>query len=235
MLVKLALGCTTVDADECWVNTSGGFGGGGTIPIGAAVGASSGDYAARPQSHPPDHGETSNPCVASDDTESPRPAPGPSPDPCQGVIDTAGDGATFLSCSDACSSKCPPPGIIRIVSFKPSDFPFVTIVEDDSQDEGAGWQEAKANLEFEEVLFPTSIRGWYCPLTIRMPLRTALMGRIDASRAASLSVEIATAVALDPKLDYKLPRGIFCKRFAVQADAAFKSKYRLLGASVTNP
>jgi hypothetical protein len=69
MLVNPAIGCTTVDADECWVNTSGGFGGGGTIPIGNAVGASSGDYGSRPQSRPPDHDATANPCVASGDEE----------------------------------------------------------------------------------------------------------------------------------------------------------------------
>ena len=34
----LAIGCLTVDADECWVNTSGGLGGSKPIPLGA-VGA----------------------------------------------------------------------------------------------------------------------------------------------------------------------------------------------------
>ncbi|AUX20867.1 uncharacterized protein SOCEGT47_013430 [Sorangium cellulosum] len=36
-------------------------------------------------------------------------------------------------------------------------------------------------------------------------------------------------------MDYDLPQGIFCKNFAAQADAAFKSKYKGLGARVTNP
>ena len=59
LIGSVALSCNTVDADECWVNTSGGFGGGGTIPIGAGVGAtSSGDF-----NSPND--ETPNPCVAS--------------------------------------------------------------------------------------------------------------------------------------------------------------------------
>ena len=31
----IVIGCSTVSPDECWVNTSGGFGGSGTIPIGA--------------------------------------------------------------------------------------------------------------------------------------------------------------------------------------------------------
>ena len=39
LLVMLGSGCNTVSPDECWPNTSGGFGGSGTIPIGAGVGA----------------------------------------------------------------------------------------------------------------------------------------------------------------------------------------------------
>ena len=53
LVVLLGIGCNTVSPDECWVNTSGGFGGSGTIPIGAGVGAtSSGDF----DSPPPDDG-----------------------------------------------------------------------------------------------------------------------------------------------------------------------------------
>jgi hypothetical protein len=35
--------------------------------------------------------------------------------------------------------------------------------------------------------------------------------------------------------DYGLPQGIFCKRFAANVDAAFKSRYPDLGAKATNP
>ncbi|WP_233561091.1 hypothetical protein [Sorangium cellulosum] len=63
--------------------------------------------------------------------------------------------------------------------------------------------------------------------------RTERMGLIDPGRAASLSEEITEEVA--NIMDYDLPQGIFRKRFAVQADAAFKSKYKWLGARVTNP
>lgn len=67
VLLALVLGiaCNT---GECWPNTSGGLGGGGTIPIGAAVGASSGDFSAAPPSGPLDYGGAANPCVA---TQSP--------------------------------------------------------------------------------------------------------------------------------------------------------------------
>ncbi|MFT3766695.1 MAG: hypothetical protein QM820_14445 [Minicystis sp.] len=59
----LGVACNTVDPSECWVNTSGGFGGGGTIPIGAAVGASSGDFFSAPPNGPLDYGDVPNPCV----------------------------------------------------------------------------------------------------------------------------------------------------------------------------
>jgi hypothetical protein len=61
----LVIGCNAVDADECWPNTSGGFGGGGTIPIGAGVGAtSSGDFISPPPGGPLDYGGDPNPCMA---------------------------------------------------------------------------------------------------------------------------------------------------------------------------
>jgi hypothetical protein len=64
LLVMLMTGCSTVDADECWPNTSGGFGGGGTIPTGAGVGAtSSGDFIDPPPKEPLDYDEADNPCV----------------------------------------------------------------------------------------------------------------------------------------------------------------------------
>jgi hypothetical protein len=72
LLGMLVAGCSTVDADECWPNTSGGFGGGGTIPTGAGVGAtSSGDYIDPPPKEPlgDDGADADNPCVESTEEE----------------------------------------------------------------------------------------------------------------------------------------------------------------------
>jgi hypothetical protein len=53
---------------------------------------------------------------------------------------------------------------------------------------------------------------------------------VDVERChAEITEEVANV------MDYDLPQGIFCKRFADKAKAAFKSKYPGLGASVTNP
>jgi hypothetical protein len=67
IVTMLAVGCNTVDPGECWLNTSGGAGGGGTIPIGSGVGAtSSGDFISPPY-EPLDNSEPAdNPCVTSD-------------------------------------------------------------------------------------------------------------------------------------------------------------------------
>jgi hypothetical protein len=64
-----------------------------------------------------------------------------------------------------------------------------------------------------------------------MPLRTKEMGKIPASLAADISVEITEGVARDKDMDYSLPQGIFCAQFVPKVHAAFKFKYPLLGAS----
>jgi len=62
-VVMLVVACDTVDPDDCYPNTSGGFGGSGTIPIGAGVGATSGDFLSPPPRQPLDNGGAANPCV----------------------------------------------------------------------------------------------------------------------------------------------------------------------------
>jgi hypothetical protein len=80
-VVTIMVACTTVDPSECWPNTSGGFGGAGTIPIGAGVGVSSGDFAS-PRWGPLGFGAPPNPCVTmGGDTNQPAPSPPPPPMP----------------------------------------------------------------------------------------------------------------------------------------------------------
>ncbi|WP_437944040.1 hypothetical protein WMF27_07515 [Sorangium sp. So ce281] len=221
----------------------GGAGAGGPVgpPVPVFSSVASGDFGADPQGG----GERKIQCnktdsedeeeeSPSDSSERPTASPTSPPGPCPEIGDIAGDGATFLSCSDECRSKCPP-GMAPWVfgGFDPSDFNFVTIVADDGRGKGGGWQEAKPTLNFRRLTVPHPVRSWNCDFTINMPIRTEKMGLIDPGRAASLSEEIMEDVA--NVMDYDLPPGIFCKRFAIQADAAFKSKYKGLGAKVTNP
>jgi len=184
LLLMLVAGCTTVDPDECWVNTSGGFGGGGDIPIGNGVGAtSSGDFITPPPGGPLDYGGDPNPCMAG-----------------------------------------------KSVEFSPSDFPFVTIVQDDGTEDSGGWQEARANLEFIDI-HNANFQRFYCGLTIKVPLRNHVYGKISASRAADICVEVTEDVARG--MDNSLPQGIFCFEFFKKVKAAFPSKYPKLGERVT--
>jgi len=117
----------------------------------------------------------------------------------------------------------------RIVIFKPSEFPFVTTIPDDGTGPGGGWQVATPRLEFNSIHNQAGV-VWFCTFNIEMPLRTEKMGKVSASRAADLSVEITEKVALDPNTDYSIPSGIFCSRFILNVDAAFASTYPFLGA-----
>lgn len=140
-------------------------------------------------------------------------------------------GATFASLSDVSSSKCPPLGSITFVSFKPEEFRFVTTVPDKGEGKAGGWQEAKPNLEFKRLVIPTGTKTWTCSFTIGMPLRPELMGRVDARRAARMSVEVTESVGRS--MDFTLPQGIFCHKFVEETRATFKLKYPDLGATVT--
>jgi hypothetical protein len=227
----LVLGCNTVDPGDCWLNTSGGLGGGGPLPIGAGVGATTGgdfsspqDSSAPPPSGPLDYGGGgNNPCVATPSQEDKS---------CQVDSKLLEHGATYLSCSDECRAKCSPAVRVTFTDFRPSDFPFVTTRPDDGSDKGGGWQVAKANLEFKKYhVFTLYITRWYCPFNIEMPLRTEVMGNVSAKRAANFSVKITEAVA--SRMDYTLPEGIFCAQFVTEVRSAFASTYKDLGAKVT--
>jgi hypothetical protein len=192
LLVMLVIGCNTVDPDECWPNTSGGFGGSGAIPIGAGVGATTtgGDFISPPRD-PLTADSTYNPCVA--------------------------------------------PGAFTHAEFDLSEFPFVTTVKDDGTGPAGGYQEAKVKLEFSYLKIPHPIVMWYCPFTIKMPLRTESMGKVSANRAAKLSKEVTEAAANAKTMDFSLPQGVFCSQYRKQVDATFKAKYPGLGATTTIP
>jgi len=129
----------------------------------------------------------------------------------------------------ATENPCVTMGSVTFVSFSPSEFPFVTIVQDDGTDTGGGWQMAKANLEFIKKR-----RGggstWSCPITIEMPLRNKAYGKISASRAAIMSVDVTEDVAYE--MDFNLQPDPFCTQFVTGVRATFPSKYPGLGERV---
>jgi hypothetical protein len=62
----LVVACDTADPSECFPNTGNGFGGSGTIPIGAGVGVSSG-AGDSPRFGPLGYTDANNPCNAPPD------------------------------------------------------------------------------------------------------------------------------------------------------------------------
>lgn len=119
---------------------------------------------------------------------------------------------------------------LPIVSYKPEDFPFRTIVRDDGEGLAGGWQAARADLPFWHVVIPHWPQRWRCALTVELPLRTEKVGRISSSRAAELSVEIAEDTAR--AMDYDLPSTLFCTTFIANMGRLFKFRYPTIGAKV---
>jgi hypothetical protein len=231
LLALLVLGCNTVDPSECWPNTSGGFGGSGTIPIGAGVGAtSSGDF-----SSPPPNGGTPNPCVTPPVSDSPGagmqggvcpPAPAGAGD-MGSPAPAAGDDAVTL-CSAACANKCgsAPHG------FSPSVFVFTTTVADDGKDVAGGWQVATTTLQFFRwtSLVPES---WECSVTVGMPVRAAAYGVISANQAATMTAQVATSASfVVMNSTPELPPGIYCVKLKSEMAAEFPEKFKGLGAKM---
>jgi hypothetical protein len=240
-LVMLMVACNTVDPSECWPNTSGGFGGTGTIPIGAGVGVSSGDFIS-PRWGPLGYPAPANPCVSSGDDMMTRPG-APAGDTtsagtsgaggghtCAG---TAGGGDTYVYCDDACMAQCTPAPAMG--AFSSSIFKFVTTIPLGTRGEPGGWQVASVTLKFDRWvgILPET---WTCSITIGMPLETTVNGTITAAYAASISADVATTATSylmhDPS---DPPPGIFCSRLPDAMNSVFTRDpvYKTIGARVT--
>ena len=227
----LAIGCLTVDADECWVNTSGGLGGSKPIPIGAGVGATSGGNSDSP------NGGTSNPCTAPsspDKGDPPKEDNGQSaatcpPGPADVVISglAAGDDAVSF-CSAACAGKCgsTPHG------FSPSVFVFSTTVVDDGLGPAGGWQVATTTLHFYRwtSALPES---WECSITVEMPVRAVAYGVIAPQKAGTMTAQVATAASFTVMNSAPdITPGIYCIKLKSQMITEFNVQFPKLGEKV---
>ena len=127
------------------------------------------------------------------------------------------------------SGACPESGNV-ISYFRSSDFlPFVTIVPDDGQGSGGGWQQWSGWLGLADGV--TNV--YSCHATIGMPVRASGIGVITSFVAAHYSAEIANEAAggLWPT---PYPQGIFCDNFITLMQALFKKNLLVLGARVTS-
>ena len=177
-----AISACNYTVGECYPRGEGaghgseGVGSGGGIIIPTGVGG----FGEAPPKQPQDGTSPSIPCN-SDETEN----------PCRGSGDTAGDGKTYLVCSDPCPAndlQCMS-GVISM--FRASNFSFVTIVADDGKDAAGGWQESNTALAFAHNLFEIVT----CSVRIGMPRRTMAWGTISASTAAVYSADVANTAA----------------------------------------
>jgi hypothetical protein len=164
-LMIVILGCSEIEPGSCYPNTSGGAGGGGTMPIGAGVGATTttGTYGADPPKGPLDTGN--------------------------------GGGDTYSYCieDNPCMSRCPTGGGVN--GFSPGAFKFVTTIPDDGTGTPGGWQKASVSLKFRRWVGLLPEVWTCPQITIGMPLQNAAQGKISADMAASISAEVATQVS----------------------------------------
>ena len=116
------------------------------------------------------------------------------------------------------------------------NFPFVVVREDDGKDDGGGWQEARTVLYFGEWIGTLEKYEWKCPIVVGIPVRSRKEGRISASRAAYVTVEVANAVvpALGASRDSWENQGAaFCVALYDGMRDMFKVKYGGYGATVS--
>ncbi len=119
--------------------------------------------------------------------------------------------------------------------FSPAAFKFVPIVQDDREDEGAGWQVAVAQLKFVDTrhFIP---RIWSCQMTVGMPLRSTALGRISPELAAEVTASIATEASTKVMhLKETWLTAEFCVGFTAEMNQLFLKKHPKLGARVTSP
>jgi hypothetical protein len=124
---------------------------------------------------------------------------------------------------------------LAIGGFSPSLFKFAPGVRDDGQDLAAGWQVANAELRFVDTR-PVIPRIWSCHVTVGMPLRTAVLGRISPEAAAEMTADIATAASTRVmRSRQEWLSAEFCKAFKNEMNLLFFENHRGLGAKVTSP
>jgi hypothetical protein len=245
----LVVACNYADPSQCFPNTGNGFGGAGTLPIGAGVGVGSGDMARSPPFHPLGYGAQANPCnTPSGDTPSAgAPAAGTSgaggasgdtanaggsggagltalTEPSDGGVEYAwGSDGAVPSDSDAAA---PTMGWV-IRDFKPANFAFVTTLPDDGEGLAGGYQESNTILTLTDGVSNV----YSCRIHIGMPLRTVVYGKVPPAAAAIYSANAANAAAaaLWPT---PFTETIFCLKFKPQIGAEFNVQYRGLGATM---
>lgn len=140
--------------------------------------------------------------------------------------DAVSDGTTFTICTEACKAPCE----TGVNGYSASLFKFATVVADDGTGKAGGWQQASVVLRVARWTSWTP-ESWSCPqMTIGMPLRNELQGKISAEMAASVSAQLATQVSGELK---DIPQGVFC--FRLKEEMNNRIGKIIFGATVKSP
>ena len=124
--------------------------------------------------------------------------------------------------------------LANVGGFSASLFKFKTIVEDDGTGKGGGWQQADAKLNFVDSRSSIT-SAWTCTLTIEMPLRTELKGKISAEKAAEWSAQVATQASSEVMHTKEgwVPAE-FCNAWREKMKAIFKEEpYKGIGVRIS--
>lgn len=137
----------------------------------------------------------------------------------QGDSSAAVAEGTYTYCSGQYAAKCRAGGMS---GFSPSVFKFATTLPDDGEGKAGGWQQATGTLTFYRwtSLLPET---WSCMVTVGMPLRTELNGKISTQTAASVTAGVATQASFTVMgIKPEVPPGIFCFKFKEEMRSLLK-------------
>ena len=109
---------------------------------------------------------------------------------------------------------------------------MTTVIPDDGQGLGGGWQEAVATLNFVDGR-QSPADSWSCTLNVGMAIRSASLGHISSSEAASMTSTVLTyAASTTMHSRDKWIQSLFCGKLRDNMNAMFASAYAGAGARV---
>jgi len=133
---------------------------------------------------------------------------------------------------DATPGSPPPPICNSIGSYDASLFRFKTIVADDGNGEAGGYQAASANVKFVDGRQDLPV-GWSCALTVQMPLRTKLYGKISPDDAAEMTADVLTeASSFTMHSRSSWIQALFCIKLAENMIPIFEERYKGVGPRI---
>lgn len=109
---------------------------------------------------------------------------------------------------------------------------MTTVIPDDGQGLGGGWQEAVTMRNFVDGR-QSPADSWSCTLNVGMAIRSASLGHISSSEAASMTSTVLTyAASTTMHSRDKWIQSLFCGKLRDNMNAMFASTFAGAGARV---